>query len=229
MSIFDTLSQKMNELIPQFVQTKPAPQAGKVLESARKAGEEIRTRIGQPIAQAFQPPKVGGETLFQKIASGLSSLFQAPVTKPFGEFFTGVSKVAGGVSQAIREITEGKPILKAITPERKPLQQIIAEQPTFGEEIARGAERIPGVGKFPAVPLVAGLIDEILLPPYFGKAANFADDLAKITSKSATKNLLVKGVKEISEKEADMLATKLASITDKKLIQTELDAFAKSK
>src|SRR3990167_1153023 len=229
MSIFDTLSQKMNELIPQFVQTKPAPQAGKVLESARKAGEEIRTRIGQPIAQAFQPPKVGGETLFQKIASGLSSLFQAPVTKPFGEFFTGVSKVAGGVSQAIREITEGKPILEAITPERKPLQQIIAEQPTISEELPKTAEKVPILGKIPGFPLAVGLIGEVLLPPYFGKAANFADDLAKITSKSATKNLLVKGVKDISEKEADTLASKLAPITDKKVIQTTLDTFAKSK
>jgi len=212
MSIFDTLSQKMNELIPQFVQTKPAPQAGKALESARKLGEEIQTKITKPIVEKAQ------EKYFPTIIN----------------VFENISRAAGMLYGGFRTTDEAQ-LLKPISeifgpkPKAKTITEALEGKPYLMEEVAKATGEIPVVGKIPGFPLVAGLIGEILLPPYFGKAANFVDDLAKINSKSATKNLLIKGVKNISESEADTLASKLAPITDKKVIQTELDTFAKSK
>ena len=212
-SIFETIAQKVKGIKPvPFLdedKIKPAPEGARILESARVLGKEAREEIGSRIIDVARAiPKT-----------------------TFG-IFEGISRVAGSLVQRMPGI------LQVSEEEREPfipqqgdtLMDVIRRQPLFGEVVQKKLEKTPLGQAVPAVPVVAGFLSEFLLPPYgAGKAASFVDDLAKITSKIETKGLLLKGLKEITEKEADDLAVKLAPITDKKIIRQELDAFAKSK
>src|SRR3990167_3380719 len=210
-SIFETIAQKVKGIKPvPFLdedKIKPAPEGARILESARVLGKEAREEIGSRIIDVARAiPKT-----------------------TFG-IFEGISRVAGSLVQRMPGI------LQVSEEEREPfipqqgdtLMDVIRRQPLFGEVVQKKVEETPA-GKVPGVAVAAGFLSEFLLPPYGPEGGNIVDDLAKITSKVETKGLLLKGLKDISEKEADNLAVKLAPITDKKIIKQELENFVAQK
>src|SRR3990167_1411726 len=216
-TIFETIAQKVKGIVPQFLdedKIKTDPQGAQVLESAQRLGEKVKEKLGKPLAESLPAVKTGVFNVFEII-----------------------SRVAGAAVQRLPGI------LQVPEEEREPFvpktgetfMEAIRRQPSFGFEfgerkgvVEAAVEKGP-LGGVPFLAPVIGFLSELLLPPYGPKGANIVDDLAKITSKLETKGVLLKGIKEISEKEADDLAVKLAPITDKKLIQAELNAFAESK
>src|SRR3990167_8736145 len=216
-TIFETIAQKVKGIVPQFLdedKIKTDPQGAQVLESAQRLGEKVKEKLGKPLAESLPAVKTGVFNVFEII-----------------------SRVAGAAVQRLPGI------LQVPEEEREPFvpktgetfMEAIRRQPSFGFEfgerkgvVEAAVEKGP-LGGVPFLAPVIGFLSELLLPPYGPKGANIVDDLAKITSKLETKGVLLKGIKEISEKEADDLAVKLAPITDKKIIRQELDTFAKSK
>ena len=131
-------------------------------------------------------------------------------------------KVRESIGEIKPEEEFGK-IGKVLLGERpiKPIETEIAEtelalKPKLGEAALPAAFAI-GFG---------GTLLDLALP---GGKASFLKQLAKTTDKNAVKGLLLKGVKDITESEADNLAVKLAPITDTKLIEKELGLFAQTK
>ncbi|KKR20029.1 MAG: Phage-related protein [Candidatus Nomurabacteria bacterium GW2011_GWC2_39_41] len=169
------------------------------LGAAQKAGEELRTKVGGKIVS---------------IANVIP-----PTTL---NFFANMSRFAGA---AIQE--KGLPVPK---PGARTITEALEEKPFLSKVVEEKIRKIPVIGKIPGVAVGGGFLSEFLLPPYGpGKSGNFLADLARTILKNETKNLLLKGIKNISKSEADVLAAKLAPITNKKLIQAELDTFVKSK
>src|SRR3990167_7425877 len=208
-TIFDSISQKLDELIPRIVDEdtyKPAPQASEAIEKARITGEEIRQKFGTPIVKVAE-----------KVPSITTGLFEA------------ISRAAGALTQrfGLFKIPEKEQVPFKFDSLKTALESL-EKQPLLGEVVKKGVERGP-LKAIPGLPVVVGFLSEFLLPPYFGKGGQFIDDLARISGKAETKALLMKGLKDITEQEADNLAAKIAPIVDKNVIRGELKSFAKSK
>ena len=117
-----------------------------------------------------------------------------------------------------------------------------AEKFLFGEApveaISTQIERFPGraeqlgipreAGERVAVPAVVGLTILDLIPGLPGKK-KIVEEIAKEGTEAGVKAILKRSVKDIAEREADDLARRLAPVTDQKVVQQELEAFAKSK
>jgi hypothetical protein len=210
-TILEAIAKKAKEITPQFIdeeKVRPTTQGSRVLESAQLLGEEAREKVGGRIVSATE---------------------SIPKTT-FG-IFEGISRIVGAAAQRAPGILqvpeeEREPFLPK---EGETLSEVIRRQPLFGELVTEKIEKTP-LGKIPGVAPVAGFLSEFLLPPYgAGKGASFVDDIARLTTKAEVKSVLLKGLRGVSEKEADDLAIKLAPIKDNKIIQKELENFVAQK
>jgi hypothetical protein len=212
MSIFDEINNAVNKITSSAVGGDSTigiyekdSQAGKTLQSAQALGEELRTKVGHKIVDISQ-------------IIPLKTM----------QFFANISKFAGGTLK--ESLESGKLSIPAPAPEAKTITEALAPQPFLSEVVESKVREIPVIGKIPGVAPVVGFLSELLLPPYgLGGKAKFAEKVAQTTEKGALEDLLKTGIKDITEKEADTLATKLAPITDKKIVEQELENFAKTK
>lgn len=209
----------------------PGSQAAKAFESSQKLGQEVREKVGAPLAKLITPevsveelrqPKTGN--IFKDIANeaqaGLGSAFSTPVAKPVAKTFEYISKAAGGAVAGTL-----KP-----EPTDKTLKDIIERQPFLSEVVTGVTEQTP-LGKVPYLAPVLGFTSEFLLPPYGGALGKtrLIKQLTKEGEETAVKSLIKKGIKDVTEEEASILARKLAPIKNEKLVQQELEQFAKSR
>lgn len=204
-SFFRNIANTFSSIIPK-VETpiiEPESETGKVLETARQLGEQVREKFGKPLGAGFEKAvEVIPQTTFRALED---------ISKTFSLIFP---------KEAERFVGEA---------EKEGVFPALEKQPLFGEAVKERIEKTP-LGKVPFVAPVVGFAAEFLLPPFgAGKADDFYKAVAKTTEKSAVKNLLIKGVKNISDSEADNLAIKLAPVSDTKVIKSEIESFVKTK
>jgi len=200
MSIFDIISKKIQDTIPDFYQ--PGSQAEIGIKSIPIAGK--------------QPSKLGTQILeSSKAVPGVVS-----------SVFENISRIAGGLSQRYGILAEPEAV-KPITP-KETISATLENQPMFGEVVKKKLESTP-LGRITGLPAVGGFVSELLLPPYGPKGLNIAEDLAKTVIKSDAEKILLKGIRGITKEEATILAEKFVPINDAKKIETELENFLKTK
>jgi len=201
-SLFKSISEGVKGFLEgaSFDVFEKDSQATKVRESSRRAGEEIREKVGgTAVAVAEKIPQ-----------------------KTFN-LFGDISRVAGGL---VEDPKSFRP-----QPGDKTVGDVIKRQPFLFNVVKEKIRQTPIIGKVPGLAVVGGFLSEFLLPPYTlgGGAGKFADDLARATNKTKVKNILTGGLKDVTDKEANALASKLTKIDDVKVINQELQSFIKTK
>lgn len=204
-NIFQDIANQYKLAKPTGPIAQPGSQLEKILESSKKMGEQIQEKIGKPLA----------ETVVEKAPPVVMEALTIP------------SKIAGGVVAGTLKPDTGN-FFQDIADTFK--LSNIKKQPYLSEVVEKKVKETPYIGKVPFIAPVAGFLSEMLLPPYgIGGETKFVNKLAQTTEKSAVKKILTEGIKDITEQETENLATKIAPITDKKIIQRELGLFVKGK
>ena len=161
-----------------------------------------------------QIPERTGNVL-QDTLGGIQAALDTPAMRAVQEPFVAISKGVGGVATG------------EIIPRRgETLREFYKRQPEIGRVVARELEKT-GI---PVLPIIGGLAAEMLLPPYGPRGVGrFADDIAKATTRGATKNILKKGIRGITDDEATVLARELTPIKDAGTIKTRIDDFVRTR
>lgn len=199
--------------LSQQIQTFPIDlesPIGSILKQSQTIGEQVEEKIGQPLTTSF-----------------LKATTKLPKTA--FSFFQNISRIGGAVASRYGLFAEGEP--KPFTPREGAtnITEALSNEPYLSEVVSRGISKTP-LGKIPLVAPVGGFLSEFLLPPYgAGKGVSIIDDLAKITTKKGTREIVERSFKELSENEVSTLTQKLTPITDKKVIRNELQTFFNNK
>jgi hypothetical protein len=187
-----------------------------VFAPARRLGEEVRERVGRPLAE--QIPKKITETTYS--------------------FFEGISRAFGGALERLGDIripesveALREEVKEVVTlPKGKSLKDVLYEQPLFSEVVTERLEKTPVVKDIPYAPVVLGFLSEFLIPPYGPKGkGSFVKKLTKDTDPKSISKIIKEGVRDVSEKEADDLGRKLAPIKKEEDVLKELDTFFQAK
>lgn len=221
-NIFDTITKKAQEFAPQFLKEEEGLAGTQSAVLARDKSDQLLRAI------SLAGEKIRKEAPLVKVAEA------AP--KATFNIFETISRAAGGLAQRFGILSVPKEQREPFLPkEGETLMDAVRRQPSFGfepgekEGVVEAAVSKGPAGKIPLVAPAIGLISEFLLPPYGPKGANIVDDLAKTASKPRVKGILLSGIKEITEDEAENLAVKLAKVDDPSLVQKELENFVNKK